>query len=75
MLVNYLFENYPQRALFLYVRMDNVKAVSFYRRMGLKIKELYTSPGGIDCAIFETPLDKRGCKISINDPDMAAKQV
>jgi len=35
--------------------------------MGLKIQKLYMSPEDVEFALFETPLDKRGAKIDIND--------
>jgi len=43
-LVSYLFETYPEHALSLDVSTDNDKAVRFYRRIGLKIQQLYMSP-------------------------------
>ena len=33
------------------------------------------SPDNVEFALFETPLDKKGSKIRIDDPEMAAKQV
>jgi len=41
--------------------------------MGLKIQKLYMSPEDVEFALFETPLDKRGAKIDINDALMSAK--
>jgi ribosomal protein S18 acetylase RimI-like enzyme len=66
--VTYLLETYPKHALSLDVSTDNSQAVSFYRKMGLKIQKLYMSPEDVEFALFETPLDKRGEKIDINDP-------
>lgn len=66
--MTYLLETYPKHALSLDVSTDNSQAVSFYRKMGLKIQKLYMSPEDVEFALFETPLDKRGEKIDINDP-------
>lgn len=51
------------------VSTDNLSAVSFYRRNGLKIQEVYLStPDNVEFALFETPLDKKGAKLSCDDP-------
>ena len=73
--MSYLLDTYPTHALSLDVSTDNAKAVSFYRKMGLKIQKLYLSPDEVEFALFETPLDKRGAKLDINDPQMSGKQV
>ena len=74
--MNYLFENYPEHALSLDVSTDNEKAVKFYRKMSLKIRDIYLSvPDCVEFALFETPLDKQGKKIYIDDNEMTAKQV
>ena len=58
------------------VSTDNDKAVSFYRKMGLKIQKLYLSaPDDVEFALFETPLDKKGVKLDINDPELSSKQI
>ena len=74
-LLNYLLETYPQHALSLDVSTDNTSAVSFYRRMGLKIQRLYLEGDGVEFATFETPLDKKGKKIMINDPEIEFKSI
>lgn len=73
-LLSYLLEAYPKHALSLDVSTDNSKAVSFYRKMGLKIQKLYLSaPDNVEFALFETPLDKKGVKLDINDPNLMSK--
>lgn len=55
---------------------DNLSAVSFYKRNGLKIKEIYlSSPDNVEFALFETPLDKKGKKLSFDDPSLDQKSV
>jgi hypothetical protein len=50
--------------------------VSFYRRNGLKIQEVYlSSPDNVEFALFETPLDKKGNKLSCDDPSLDDKSV
>ena len=64
LLMNYLLTSYPEHGLTLDVSTDNEKAVGFYRRVGLKIANIYLSmPDNVEFALFETPLDKRGKKI------------
>ena len=42
--------------------------------MGLKIQRLYLEGGDdVEFATFETPIDKKGKKIHIDDPEMSAK--
>jgi ribosomal protein S18 acetylase RimI-like enzyme len=73
-LLSYLLETYPNHPLSLDVSIDNDSAVAFYRRMGLKIQRLYLEGGDdVEFATFETPIDKKGKKIHIDDPEMSAK--
>ena len=51
----YLFEKYPAH-LSLDVSTDNVKAVQFYARIGLEIKDTYLSEEKVEFNKFETPL-------------------
>ena len=44
--------------------------------MGLKIQRLYLEGGDkTEFATFETPIDKKGNKIQIDDPEMSSKQI
>ena len=43
--------------------------------MGLKIQKLYLEGDDVEFATFETPLDKKGKKIHIDDPDMDEKSI
>jgi hypothetical protein len=37
----------------------------------MKIKEIYLStPDNVEFALFETPLDKKGLKLSLDDPEL-----
>lgn len=55
---------------------DNLSAVSFYKRNGLKIQQIYLSqPDNVEFALFETPLDKKGKKLSCEDPEIDEKSV
>jgi ribosomal protein S18 acetylase RimI-like enzyme len=75
-LLSYLLSTYPEHALSLDVSTDNMTAVAFYRRMGLKIQRLYLEGSdGTEFATFETPIDKKGMKIQIDDPEMASRQI
>ena len=50
------------------VSTDNIKAVSFYLRNGLKIKQIYlSSPDEVEFALFETPLDKKGSRLTLDE--------
>jgi ribosomal protein S18 acetylase RimI-like enzyme len=71
-LMNYLFENYPEHALSLDVNAENDQAVNFYRKNGLRIQKLYVTPepDNVEFAMFETPLDKKGKRLDLNDPEM-----
>ena len=63
-LMNYMLTTYPSHALSLDVSTDNETAVRFYQRVGLQIRDIYTSvPDEVEFALFETPLDRRGRKI------------
>ena len=53
-LMDYLFAKYP-RHLSLDVSTDNVKAVAFYKRVGLAISSIYLSEEKVEFAKFETP--------------------
>lgn len=53
-LMEYLFLRYP-KSLSLDVSTDNAKAVSFYKRVGLNISEIYLSEEKVEFAKFETP--------------------
>ena len=56
-LMEYLFDNYPAHVS-LDVSTDNVKAVNFYKRVGLEIENLYiTEKESIEFACFKTPPD------------------
>lgn len=62
-MINYLFMTYSEHALSLDVRTD-CKAVEFYKRVGLKVKEIYLSePDRVEFVAMETELDKNGNKI------------
>lgn len=74
-LMAWLFDTYPQHALSLDVSTDNTKAVKFYGRVGLKIQQIYMSPDNVEFALFETPLDKKGKKLSLTDPQIQSKSV
>lgn len=53
---------------------DNTSAVAFYRRMGLKIQRLYLEgEDGVEFATFETPIDKKGKKLFVDDPEIGSK--
>ena len=53
--MEYLFQNYPAH-FSLDVSTDNVKAVGFYKRVGLKIDKLYiTEESQVEFATFKTP--------------------
>ena len=55
---------------------DNLSAVAFYRRNGLKIQQVYLSkPDNVEFALFETPLDTKGDKLSCDDPTLDEKSV
>lgn len=73
--MNYLFEHYPEHALSLDVNAENTQAVNFYRKNGLRIHKIYITPepDNVEFALFETPLDKKGKKLDVNDPDMYEK--
>lgn len=75
--MNYLFENYPQHSLSLDVNAENDQAVNFYRKNGLRIQKLYVTPepDNVEFALFETPLDKKGKKLDITDPELNSKSV
>lgn len=63
-LVNYLFLNYQQNSLSLDVSTDNVNAIEFYKRVGLKIKEIYLSEADkVEFAAMESEMDQNGKKI------------
>ena len=75
-MMSWLFKTYPQHSLSLDVSTDNDKALNFYRKNGLRIKDIYLSvPDNVEFALFETPLDSKGCKLSVSDPDYASKCV
>ena len=65
-MMEYMMQNYSEHALSLDVSTDNVKALKFYRRVGLKIQKLYMSAEKVEFALFETPLDKNGNRIEEN---------
>mmetsp|Transcript_18604 Transcript_18604/g.17702 ORF Transcript_18604/g.17702 Transcript_18604/m.17702 type:complete len:99 (+) Transcript_18604:250-546(+) len=53
-IMNYLFNKYP-KYLYLDVSTDNDKAVNFYKRIGLEIKNIYLSNEKVEFAEMETP--------------------
>ena len=53
-LMDYLFAKYPSH-LSLDVSTDNLKAVAFYKRVGLAISSIYLSEEKVEFAKFETP--------------------
>ena len=74
--MNYLNDNYSNHPISLDVSTDNLSAVSFYRRSGLKIQDIYLSqPDLVEFALFETPLDKNGKRLSCDDPQLNDKSV
>ena len=70
-LMNYLFQTYPEHALSLDVNAESTQAINFYRKNGLRIKDVYVTPEPDLCefATFETPLDKKGNKLDLNHPE------
>lgn len=52
--MDYLFEKYPKH-LSLDVSTDNVKAVQFYKKVGLTISDTYLSEEKVEFNKFETP--------------------
>lgn len=52
--MDYLFEKYPKH-LSLDVSTDNVKAVNFYKRVGLDVTNTYLSEDKVEFNKFETP--------------------
>ena len=76
-LMNFMFETYPEHSLSLDVNSESDQAVNFYRKCGLMIKKVYVTPepDNVEFATFETPLDKKGKKLDLCDPDMIIKSV
>ena len=63
-----LFESYPEHALSLDVTTDNERALRFYNKVGLKIRELSITPDDqVEFAFFETPLNEKGHKMRENE--------
>lgn len=63
-IVNYLFLNYKEHAPSLDVSTDNVNAIEFYKRVGLRVKEIYLSESDhVEFAAMETEMDSNGKKI------------
>ena len=74
--MSYLFTTYPEHSLSLDVSTDNDTALKFYRKNGLRIRDIYLSvPDNVEFALFETPVDCKGRKIDVSDPDIKEKQV
>lgn len=73
--MNYLFEAHPEHALSLDVNAENDQAVNFYRKNGLRIQKLYVTPepDNVEFAMFETPLDNKGKKLDVTDPQLYEK--
>ena len=75
-MMSYLFTTYPEHSLSLDVSTDNDTALKFYRKNGLRIRDIYLSvPDNVEFALFETPVDCKGRKIDVSDPDIKEKQV
>jgi ribosomal protein S18 acetylase RimI-like enzyme len=76
-MMSWLFEHYPEHALSLDVNSESEQAVNFYRKNGLRIMKVYTTPepDNVEFVTFETPLDKKGKKLDINDPEISDKGV
>ena len=72
-----MFSTYPEHALSLDVNAENDQAVNFYRKCALRIQKVYVTPepDNVEFATFETPLDKKGKKLDVNDPEMNAKSI
>ncbi len=52
--MGYLFDKYPVH-LSLDVSTDNIKAVQFYHKCGLKVVDTYLSEDKVEFSKFETP--------------------
>jgi len=66
--MNYILETYPEHPISLDVSTDNGSAVKFYQSCGLRVRELYLScPDNVEFALFETPIDKKGKKMNLNE--------
>ena len=66
--MRFLLESYPEHALSLDVSTDNERALKFYNKVGLKIRDIYiTQDDQVEFAFFETPLNQKGQKLGVNE--------